>query len=119
MEQITLLQLFSALEPDDALRSVLAQVEVCHVDLDAEERRIRVKLQSERYLDLAVLKSLRTQLSAIYRLRDLRFSVQYPVEALEKAYAACVSADYAFKSGRARTDEALDRLMLTLCSMKT
>ena len=48
-----------------------------------------------------------------------RQAARYPVEALERAYAACVSADYAFKSGRARTDEALDRLMLTLCSMKT
>ena len=103
MEQITLLQLFSALEPDDALRSVLAQVEVCHVDLDAEERRIRVKLQSERYLDLAVWKSLRMQLSAIYRLRDLRFSVQYPAEALEgmrfSDLTEIVAAEYPLASG--------------------
>lgn len=43
---------------------------------------------------------------------------RFSAEALEAGYKACVEADYAIKSGRARDAAALDRLMIQLSEMK-
>ena len=45
-------------------------------------------------------------------------AARYPAETLVKGYEACVSADYAFKSGRMRDEAALDDLMLRLGMMR-
>lgn len=75
-----------------------------------------LRLGLDQGTPLPVLKE-RLGLSAFVADKMLPATRRIPADTLEAAYRACVDTDYNIKSGRAREDEALSRLLIGLCDM--
>ena len=97
------MELFSAFEPEETLRPVLAQVAVSHARISAEERRIQMSLHSEVYITLETQARLKSQLVVFYGLSRLDWQLRYPETLLEQMdfsdLTALVSEAYPLASG--------------------
>ena len=71
-EQILFLNMFSDYQPQEDLGQFLLDAQMLSADIDPAERRITVKIGSDRYIPDRVLEQVRSDICSLYELRALR-----------------------------------------------
>ena len=77
-EKTYFLNMFSDYEPPESLKNAISQAAIVAADLDPVVRKINMKISCDRYISQRQLDMIRTDICAVYDLRDLQLTVTYP-----------------------------------------
>ena len=83
-EQPCFLNMFSAYEPPETLKSALSQAAIVAADIDAPARRVDVVIHSEQYIPRRLLEEASRDICGIYGLNRLEVTATHPVSQREK-----------------------------------
>ena len=81
-EQTLFLNMFSAYEPPEALKSTLSQAAIVAADIDPERSSIHLCIHSEHYIGISALDEIAGALRGIYGLREMKLTATHPAERL-------------------------------------
>ena len=83
-EKVYFFDMFSDYEPPETLKSVLSQAAIAAADIDAQQRRISVAIQSETYIPKSLLDQASKEITSQYGLTGLEIVPTYPESELHK-----------------------------------
>ena len=83
-EKVYFFDMFSDYEPPETLKSVLSQAAIAAADIDAQQRRISVAIQSETYIPKTLLDQASKEITSQYDLAGLEIVATYPESELHK-----------------------------------
>ncbi len=74
---VRLLDLFSAYEPEDAVKRRLDDVKVFDAEIDMNRRQVRVTVHLEEYLPLATVRKIEQGIAGAYAIRQMELQPVY------------------------------------------
>ena len=78
-----LMEMFFEYKPEEPLRAYLEQAAVCHGEIDRENKSILLKISAPCYIPAQKLEQVSAELSALYGLRKVEFSPNFPRESVQ------------------------------------
>ena len=81
-EQTLFLNMFSAYEPPEALKSALSQAAIVAADIDPERRSVSVCIHTERYITKAALEQTSADICSLYGLHGMDLTATHPADQL-------------------------------------